>query len=132
MKLVAYPLAALLAVFGLIFVVSGANGQPYQIAVGVVLWVAAGALIWLAVQQPSPSNTTVVQKIDLSGDVKLENLTCRSCGGTLGKDSISVKAGARIRELPILRRTRIRSRRSRSGDCQPCGTLDAPSVPRRP
>ena len=48
MKLVAYPLAALLAAFGLIFVVSGARGQPYQIAVGMILWVAGGALIWLA------------------------------------------------------------------------------------
>jgi len=38
--------------------------------------------------------TTIVQKIDLPGDVHLEGLTCRSCGGSLGKESISVKAGA--------------------------------------
>ncbi len=94
MKLVAYPLAALLAVFGLIFVGSGAAGQPYQIAVGVILLAAAAALIWLALQRPKPSATTVVQKIDLSGDVNLQDFTCRSCGATLGKDSISVKAGA--------------------------------------
>ncbi len=94
MKLVAYPLAALLAALGLLFVVSGARGQPYQIVVGMILLAAAGALIWLALQQPKVSTTTVVQKIDLSGDVKLQNLTCRSCGGTLGKESISVKAGA--------------------------------------
>jgi hypothetical protein len=93
-KLVAYPLAALLATFGLIFVVSGARGQPYQIAVGVILWAAAGALVWLALQQPKPSVTTVVQKIDLSGDVKLQDLTCRTCGGSLGKESVTVKAGA--------------------------------------
>jgi hypothetical protein len=94
MKLVAYPLAALLAAFGLVFVVSGAQGQPYQIAVGVILFAAAGALIWLALQQPKPSVTTIVQKIDLSGDVNLQDLTCRACGGTLGKESITVKAGA--------------------------------------
>ena len=62
--------------------------------VGVILLAAAGALIWLALQQPKPSVTTVVQKIDLSGDVKLANLTCRSCGGTLSKESVAVKAGA--------------------------------------
>ena len=94
MKLIAYPLAALLAAFGLIFVVSGAKGQPYQIVVGVILWIAAGALIWLALQQPKASVTTVVQKIDLSGDVKLADLTCRACGGTLAKESVTVKAGA--------------------------------------
>ena len=93
MKLVAYPLAALLAVLGLMFVV-GAQGQAMRIVVGVVLLAAAGALIWLALQQPKQSTTTVVQKIDLSGDVKLQDLTCRACGGTLGKESVAVKAGA--------------------------------------
>jgi hypothetical protein len=93
MKLVAYPLAALLAALGLMFVV-GAQGQTTRIAVGVVLLAAAGALIWLALQQPKASVTTIVQKIDLSGDVKLADLTCRTCGGTLGKESITVKAGA--------------------------------------
>jgi hypothetical protein len=58
-----------------------------------VLWAAGGALLWLA-RQPKPSVTTIVQKIDLSGEVKLESLTCRTCGGTLNKDSVSVKAGA--------------------------------------
>ena len=93
MKLIAYPLAALLGFFGLMFVV-GAQGQAMRIVVGVMLLAAAGALIWLALQKPKPSVTTVVQKIDLSGDVKLANLTCRSCGGTLSKESVAVKAGA--------------------------------------
>jgi hypothetical protein len=93
MKLIAYPLAALLAVLGLMFVV-GAQGQAMRIVVGVVLLAAAGALIWLALQQPKQSTTTVVQKIDLSGEVKLQDLTCRACGGTLGKESVAVKAGA--------------------------------------
>lgn len=93
MKLVAYPLAALLTVLGLFFVV-GAQGQIMRIVVGAVLLAAAGALIWLALQNPKPSVTTVVQKIDLSGDVNLQDLTCRACGGTLGKDSVAVKAGA--------------------------------------
>ena len=93
MKLVAYPLAALLAALGLVFVV-GAQGQSLRIVVGVILWAAAGALVWLALQKPKPSITTVVQKIDLSGEVKLQNLTCRACGGTLAKESVSVKAGA--------------------------------------
>jgi Zn finger protein HypA/HybF involved in hydrogenase expression len=91
-KLVAYPLAALLGVFGLMFVV-GSQGQVLRIVVGAILLAAAGALIWLALQKPKPSVTTIVQKIDLSGDVKLASLTCRSCGGTLSKESVSVKAG---------------------------------------
>ena len=93
MKLVAYPLAALLGLLGIMFVV-GAQGQWLRMVVGVVLMAAAGVLIWLAMQRPKQATTTVVQKIDLSGDVNLEDMTCRSCGGSLGKDSVSVKAGA--------------------------------------
>ena len=93
MKLVAYPLAAALALLGLLFVV-GAQGQVLRIVVGVVLLAAAGALVWLAMQRPKQSTTTLVQKIDLSGDVNLQDVTCRACGGTLSKESISVKAGA--------------------------------------
>lgn len=93
MKLVAYPLSGVLALLGIVFV-AGAQGQPMRIVVGVVLMVAAGALVWLALQKPKPSTTTIIQKIDLSGDVNLEDVTCRACGGSLSKKSISVKAGA--------------------------------------
>ncbi|MBU4273626.1 MAG: hypothetical protein KKE86_02680 [Planctomycetes bacterium] len=93
MKLVAYPLAALLGFFGVMFVV-GSQGSILRIVVGAILLASAGAMIWLALHKPKESITTVVQKIDLSGDVSLQNLECRACGGTLGKDSVAVKAGA--------------------------------------
>jgi hypothetical protein len=92
MKLVAYPLAAALAFLGIMFVV-GAQGQSMRIVVGVVLMAAAGALILLALLKPKPIETTLIQKIDLSGDVNIEQMKCRSCGGILNKDSISVRAG---------------------------------------
>jgi Zn finger protein HypA/HybF involved in hydrogenase expression len=73
--------------------VVGAQGQSMRIVVGVVLMVAAGALILLALLKPKPIETTLIQKIDLSGDVNIEQMKCRSCGGILNKDSISVRAG---------------------------------------
>jgi hypothetical protein len=94
MKLIAYPLAALLGFFGIMFVVAGAKGNIWQIVVGVILLASAAALLWFAYQLPKPSITTIVQKIDLSGDVSLQDMKCRSCGGSLGKESVSVKAGA--------------------------------------
>lgn len=93
MKLVAYPLAALLGLLGIVFI-AGSQGMVMRVVVGVVLMAAAAALVWLALQRPKQVTTTVVQKIDLSGDVNLQDLTCRSCGGSLGKESVSVKAGA--------------------------------------
>ena len=93
MKLVAIPLAAVLGFLGLVFVV-GYQGSLLRIVVGVVIWLAAGAVLWLAYLQPRPSTTTVVQKIDLTGDVSLQDLTCKSCGGTLSSKSLTVQAGA--------------------------------------
>jgi hypothetical protein len=93
MKLIAYPLSALLGLLGIVFVV-GAQGQPIRIVVGVVLMAAAGALVWLALQRPQQTTVTIQQKIDLPGKVNIQEMTCRSCGAGLNKDSITVKAGA--------------------------------------
>jgi hypothetical protein len=92
-RVVVYTLVVILGFFGLVFVV-GAQGQWVRVVVGVVLWLAAGALIYLTRVQPQPSQTTVVQKIDLSGNVNLEQMKCKSCGGALTDKSITVKAGA--------------------------------------
>ncbi len=91
MKIAAYGLAVLLGLLGLAFV-GGAQGQWARIVVGVVLLAAAGALVWLARMQPG--QTTIVQKIDLSGDVSLQDLTCRQCGAALSQKSVRVEAGA--------------------------------------
>lgn len=93
MKLVAYPLAALLGFLGIVFV-AGSQGSILRIIVGVIFFVCAGAMVWLALHKPKPSVTTIVRKIDLSGDVSLQDLKCHSCGGSLGKESVAVKAGA--------------------------------------
>lgn len=93
MKLIAYPLAALLGLLGLVFIV-GAQGQTLRVVIGVVLVLAAGALVWLAQQRPKQVTTTVVQKIDLSGNVNVQALTCRNCGAQLSERSVSVRAGA--------------------------------------
>jgi hypothetical protein len=91
MKIFFYSLAALLALLGLVFVV-GAQGQVVRIVVGVVLFLAAGGLIFLV--QLRPQQTTITQQIDLSGDVGVQELACSSCGGRLTKESVEVRAGA--------------------------------------
>lgn len=93
MKLVTYLIAAVVALFGLMFIV-GAQGQVMRLVVGVVLLGAAGVLIYLTRVQPKKEEITHVQKIDLTGDVRLEAMKCTSCGGTLAKDDLIVRAGA--------------------------------------
>lgn len=91
MRIAVYLLAAALGVLGLIFV-AGAQGQVVRVIVGVVLLVAAGALV--ALSRLTPGQTTITQKIDLSGDVSVQEMDCRRCGGHLTEKSISVRAGA--------------------------------------
>jgi hypothetical protein len=100
MKIIAYPLAAVLFLLALVFVV-GSQGSVMRLVVGGVLMAASVAFLWLSLQKPRPIETTVVQKIDLSGDVSLDEMKCHNCGGQLSKDSISVKAGAIYVKCPF-------------------------------
>ncbi|MBE2234305.1 MAG: hypothetical protein IAE85_12500 [Anaerolinea sp.] len=93
MRLFSYLLAALLAILGFIFL-TGSQGQPVRLVIGVVLLIAAGAVVYLFRSKPQVTQNTVVQKIDLSGDVNLETMKCKVCGAPLAKDSLEVKAGA--------------------------------------
>ncbi|MCI0399019.1 MAG: hypothetical protein L0332_28055 [Chloroflexi bacterium] len=93
MKIVAYFIAGLLGFLGLVFL-AGSQGVALRLIVGGVLLLAAGALIYLTRVQPRPTQVTTVQKIDLSGDVNLEEMRCRSCNAPLSKDDITVEAGA--------------------------------------
>lgn len=93
MRLFSYLLAALLAILGFIFL-TGSQGQPARLVIGVVLLIAAGAVVYLFRSKPQVTQNTVVQKIDLSGDVNLETMKCKVCGAPLAKDSLEVKAGA--------------------------------------
>ncbi|MGW8317794.1 MAG: hypothetical protein ACWGPS_01015 [Candidatus Promineifilaceae bacterium] len=93
MRIVAYLVAGIVALLGLIFLI-GSQGQILRLVVGIVLIIAAVAVVYLARVQPKPSQTTMVQKIDLSGDVNLEEIRCRSCNAPLSRDEIEVRAGA--------------------------------------
>ncbi len=93
MKLASYIIAALLAILGFIFL-TGSQGQAIRLVIGVVLLVAAGVVLYLFRSKPQVTQNTVVQKIDLSGDVNLETMKCKVCGAPLAKDSLQVKAGA--------------------------------------
>jgi hypothetical protein len=93
MKCVLYGLAAALGLLGLVFLIaSGQTNTLPRLIIGLVLLAAAGGL--LAATRLQPQEVTFHQKIDLSGDVSPQDIKCKSCGGTLGSKSVSVKAGA--------------------------------------
>ena len=95
MKIVVYLLAVGLAILGLLFVVAAGQGNVVvRVIIGVVCLGAAAALI--ALSRLTPTQTTHVHhtKLDLSGDVSLQEITCKQCGAALSEKSVSVKAGA--------------------------------------
>jgi hypothetical protein len=91
MQAILYVLAGLIGLVGLMFVI-GAQGQPLRIVVGVVLMLGAAALAYVARMRPRAM--TIVQQIDLPSDTALEQMKCHECGGSLGRESVEVSAGA--------------------------------------
>lgn len=83
--------SVLLGLLGLLFVI-GSQNQIGRYVIGGVL-IAAGILLF-AVTRLRPKQTTIVQKIDLSGDVATQELKCKNCGSTLSSKSVTVRAGA--------------------------------------
>lgn len=93
MKVIAYAIAGALGVLGFVFVV-GSQGMIARLAVGAVLFAAGIALVVAVRLRPKVVEHRVVQKIDLSGAVAVQDLTCRKCGASLSQDALAVRAGA--------------------------------------
>jgi hypothetical protein len=84
------------------------NGQSNWVSIGLILGIfgilvlAGGAgLVYAAIRG---SKTEVVQqvtmKVDLPGETKIEEVKCRSCGGTLTAKDINLVNGAPMVNCP--------------------------------
>ena len=71
-------------------------------AVGLVLVTGGAALVYAAMRgQKTEVIQQVTMKVDLPGDTKLSQVTCRNCGGTLKPDNIKMVLGAPMVECPF-------------------------------
>jgi hypothetical protein len=91
MSLLVNLFGVVLVLLGLLFII-GFQHQIGRLVIGIVL--VAGGIILFATQRLRPKETTMVQKIDLSGDVAAQELKCKNCGSTLTNKSVTVRAGA--------------------------------------
>jgi hypothetical protein len=103
-RIIAYLAAALLFIFGGLFILGAfsPDGSPNWIFTGLILVGMSFGLIWLASRlgRAQAAKTEIVQKIELSGDINLESLSCRNCGGALTADNIKMVAGAPVVSCP--------------------------------
>jgi Na+/melibiose symporter-like transporter len=101
-RTIAYIAAAILIFFGVMFIYAtfSPSGQIAWLIIGLISVFIGFGLIWLASRQAKREKTELIQRIELSGDVILESLTCQNCGGTLSADNIKMLAGAPVVSCP--------------------------------
>ncbi len=102
MKTAAYILAGILIFFGVLFLwgAFSPQGSTGWLVVGAISIAAGLGLIWLVGRSSAKGKVEIVQKIELSGDINLESLTCRNCGATLSSDNVKMLAGAPVVTCP--------------------------------
>jgi hypothetical protein len=105
MKTLGYIGGAVLVIFGVLFLLGA--GDPARgggigwIITGAILLAAGLALFWFVSRKPKPAqDVNVTYKVDLSGDVNLETMKCRNCGGQLSPDNVKMVNGAPMVTCP--------------------------------
>lgn len=102
-RIVAFIAAAIFIFFGVLFIwgAFSPQGSPGWVAIGGISVLAGLGLIWFTRRRELQEvKTEIVQKIELSGDVDLEQLKCNFCGGSLSSENIEMVAGAPVVTCP--------------------------------
>jgi hypothetical protein len=110
MKIIASIGAAILIFFGVLFIwgAFSPSGSPGWIIIGLISVGIGLVLVFFATRKPAtPADSTsnVTYKIDLPGNVKMDTLKCKSCGGTITSENISMVAGAPVVTCPYCHTT---------------------------
>ena len=101
MKTVGYVFAGLLIALGALCFFAAAQAKPLPRCIaGAVLLGAGLAVIYFLRMKLPDQQVTVNQNLQLSGEVKLEQMKCRNCGAPLDSKSVSVQAGAVFANCP--------------------------------
>ncbi len=104
MKTISYIGAAVLILFGVLMVLGSVDsaGNIIWLPVGLVLIGVGLAVIFIAAKKSSAVNTTnVTYNVDLPGNVNMDSIKCKSCGGTLSAKDITMVQGAPMVTCPF-------------------------------
>jgi len=107
-KIIAYIAAAILIFFGILFIYAtfSPNGSVGWLVVGTISVLIGFVLIFWAARKPAiGSDQNVVLKIDLPANVSMDTMKCKSCGGVLSTENITLVAGAPIVTCPFCKTT---------------------------
>jgi hypothetical protein len=111
-KVIALIVAIILLVWGFLMTLGAFSYTPAKsswIIFGLIFIGIGAALFFLALRKPkgaiSAEGTSTTYKIDLPGNVKLDTIKCKSCGGALTSDNIKMVAGAPVVTCPFCHTT---------------------------
>lgn len=101
MKVVIILAGLCLLGLGILFLIGGSyNGSTGTMINGGVMLLAGGLLLYLGFRK-QVHRVVERRELDLSGDVNMESLKCRSCGGTLSADALKEIGGTAVVECPF-------------------------------
>jgi len=94
LRLFAVVLGVLLILLSMIFVGASADtGLLHRFIVAVPLLVLGVFLVRKGIRECSDKTVVTSRTIELSGDVNLENMVCKTCGAKLSSKNIVLKNG---------------------------------------
>lgn len=105
-RVIAYIGAAILILFGVLFILGagGTEGGGWGwVGTGLILVLIAFVLIWFASRKKATAagEQAVTLNIELPGNVSMDTLKCKSCGGALTSNDIKMVAGAPVVTCPF-------------------------------
>jgi hypothetical protein len=102
LKIIFFIVGGVLSLFGILFILGAGAGVRNGVTTGIVLFVIAFAFILVAtlLKGPQTNTTNVTLNVDLPGNVNMDTLKCKSCGGTLAPKDITMVAGAPVVTCP--------------------------------
>jgi hypothetical protein len=108
MKTIAYIGAAILIIFGVLFILAAFNGGPpvgNLITGGILVLIGFILIFWASRKKASEQQQNITLNIDMPGNVSMDTLKCKSCGGTLGPKDVQLVAGAPVVTCPYCNST---------------------------
>ena len=108
MKTIAYIAAAILIFFGVLFIwgAFGGGATVGNIIIGIIyVLIGFGLIFWASRKKASEKEQNITVNIDMPGNVSMDTLKCKSCGGTLGPKDVTLVAGAPVVTCPYCNST---------------------------
>jgi hypothetical protein len=104
MKIIAYIAAAIFIFLGAVYTYAAFDPQSpdsYLIP-GIISLIIGFGIIWFASRPrpAAPGDTNVTLNVDLPGNVSLDQMTCKNCGGALSSKDVKMVAGAPVVSCP--------------------------------